>query len=126
MPPAIIIAGTHSNVGKTTIALGLMAALRRKYKVQPFKVGPDFIDPSHHTLICGRLSRNLDTYLMGEAGVRETFQKASHGADIAIIEGVMGLYDGLDSGGDRKHCPCYEDPGRASNSHCKCQGISRS
>jgi len=98
MPPSIIIAGTHSNVGKTTIALGLMAALRRKYEVQPFKVGPDFIDPSYHTLVCGRKSRNLEPYLMGEAGVRETFQEASQGADISIIEGVMVLYDGLDSG----------------------------
>lgn len=64
--------------------------------VQPFKVGPDFIDPTHHTAICGRCSRNLDPFMMGEKGVRETFVRASEGADIAVIEGVMGMFDGLD------------------------------
>ncbi|MBU3967404.1 MAG: hydrogenobyrinic acid a,c-diamide synthase (glutamine-hydrolyzing) [Euryarchaeota archaeon] len=95
--PAILIAGTGSSVGKTTVALGLMAALRRKFKVQPFKVGPDFIDPGHHTHICGRASRNLDSYIMGEKGVVETFTRASSDADFCVIEGVMGLYDGLDA-----------------------------
>ena len=94
---ALLIAGTGSGVGKTTVAAGLMAALGRKYKVQPFKVGPDFIDPGHHTQICGRSSRNLDSYMMGEKGVLETFARASKGADFCIIEGVMGLFDGLDS-----------------------------
>lgn len=94
---AFLIAGTASGVGKTTVAAGLMAALGRKYKVQPFKVGPDFIDPGHHTQICGRSSRNLDSYMMGEKGVLETFARASKGADFSIIEGVMGLFDGLDS-----------------------------
>ncbi len=74
-----------------------MAALCRKYCVQPFKVGPDFIDPGHHTQICGRSSRNLDSYIMGEKGILETFKRASKGADFCIIEGVMGLYDGLDA-----------------------------
>lgn len=77
--------------------MGLMAALGKQYKVQPFKVGPDFIDPSHHTAICGRPSRNLDSYMMGEKGVLETFSRASSDADFCVIEGVMGLYDGLDS-----------------------------
>ncbi|MFZ3385539.1 MAG: cobyrinate a,c-diamide synthase, partial [Candidatus Methanoperedens sp.] len=86
-----------SGVGKTTVATGLMAALKKKYKVQPFKVGPDFIDPGHQTQICGRTSRNLDSFMMGEKGVLETFARASHGADYCIIEGVMGLFDGLDS-----------------------------
>jgi cobyrinic acid a,c-diamide synthase len=95
--PRICIAGTHSGCGKTTVATGLMAALAaRGLRVQPFKVGPDFIDPSHHTAICGRDSRNLDAYMMGERGVLETFTSACRGADIAVIEGVMGLYDGLE------------------------------
>lgn len=92
-----MIAGTGSGVGKTTVAMGLMASLSKKYKVQPFKVGPDFIDPGHHTKICGRPSRNLDSYIMGESGVLETFRRASIDADFSIIEGVMGLYDGMDS-----------------------------
>lgn len=95
--PALLIAGTGSGVGKTTISLGLMAALRRKCRVQPFKVGPDFIDPGHHTQICGRASRNLDSYIMGKHGVIETFTRASADADFCLIEGVMGLYDGLDA-----------------------------
>ena len=95
--PRILIAGTHSGCGKTTIASGIMAALTaRGLKVQPFKVGPDFIDPSHHTRICDRPSRNLDPFMMGEEGCLETFTRASVGADIAVIEGVMGMFDGID------------------------------
>ncbi|OPX69102.1 MAG: cobyrinic acid a,c-diamide synthase [Methanoregulaceae archaeon PtaB.Bin056] len=97
--PRIVIAGTHSGCGKTTVARGIMEALtRRGYEVQPFKVGPDFIDPTHHSAICRRVSRNLDAFMMGEEGVLETFRRASAGADIAVIEGVMGMYDGLDGG----------------------------
>jgi len=93
--PRIVIAGTHSGCGKTTIASGLMAALvARGLEVQPFKSGPDFIDPSHHTLICGRTSRNLDPCMMGEAGVLRTFADATEGADVAIVEGAMGMFDG--------------------------------
>jgi cobyrinic acid a,c-diamide synthase len=95
--PRIVIAGTHSGSGKTTVASGLMAALTaRGLRVQPFKVGPDFIDPSHHTKICGRVSRNLDPFMMGEEGCLETFLRASEGSDIAVIEGVMGMFDGID------------------------------
>ncbi|MCU0629906.1 MAG: cobyrinate a,c-diamide synthase [Methanoregulaceae archaeon] len=95
--PRILIAGTHSGCGKTTISRGLMQAFTSQgLVVQPFKVGPDFIDPTHHTSICGRASRNLDPFMMGEDRVRETFVKASRGADIAVIEGVMGMFDGLD------------------------------
>ena len=99
--PRVMIAGTHSGCGKTTIAGGLMAALvARGLEVQPFKTGPDFIDPTHHTLICGRISRNLDISMMGEAGVVRTFADATEGADIAVIEGAMGLFDGRE-GSDR-------------------------
>lgn len=95
--PRIVIAGTHSGCGKTTIASGVMAALAaRGLKVQPFKVGPDFIDPSHHTKICGRISRNLDPFMMRKEGCIDTFMRATVGADIAVIEGVMGMYDGMD------------------------------
>ncbi|RZN15391.1 MAG: hydrogenobyrinic acid a,c-diamide synthase (glutamine-hydrolyzing) [Methanosarcinales archaeon] len=96
MIPGIIIAGTSSGSGKTTIATGIMAALSQDYTVQAFKVGPDFIDPTHHTAITNRASRNLDTYMMGKQGVIVSFNRAASDADIAVVEGVMGLFDGLE------------------------------
>ena len=96
--PRIVIAGTHSGCGKTTVASGLMAAFTEQgLRVQPFKTGPDFIDPSHHSLICSRTSRNLDPFIMGNGGVLRTFARASGDADIAVIEGAMGLFDGIGS-----------------------------
>ena len=98
MTKGILIAGTHSGVGKTTVSMGIMAALKhRNLKVQPYKVGPDYIDPSHHTAICGRPSRNLDTYMMGTDGVGQTVARTAADADIVVVEGVMGLFDGIDS-----------------------------
>lgn len=82
-------------MGKTTIATGLMGALAGQgRKVQPFKSGPDYIDPSYHTMVTGEYSRNLDTWMLGKESVRELYRHAMQGKDIAVVEGVMGLYDG--------------------------------
>ncbi|HHX62433.1 MAG TPA: cobyrinate a,c-diamide synthase, partial [Epulopiscium sp.] len=83
--------------GKTTLTMGIMKALcNRQYKVQGYKVGPDYIDPGFHSFICGVDSRNLDTHLMGEEGVKASFSRGK--GDIAIVEGVMGFYDGMGLG----------------------------
>lgn len=93
--PRLIVAGTHSGVGKTTVTIGLMAALKSKgLIVQGFKTGPDFIDPGYHTAVTGRSSRNLDSWMLSQDGVREVFCRGSRGSDVSVIEGVMGLYDG--------------------------------
>ena len=90
---AFVVAGTHSGVGKTTLTIGLISAFRRRgYDVQTFKVGPDFIDTSLHTLAAGKPSRNLDTFMMPRSAVVQSFRKNM--SEVTIVEGVMGLFDG--------------------------------
>jgi cobyrinic acid a,c-diamide synthase len=96
--PGVVIAGTHSGCGKTTVTLGLLAALKKQgLRVQSFKAGPDFIDAGLHRMITGRYSRNLDLWMCGDEYVKECYRRHSADADIAVVEGVMGLYDGTPS-----------------------------
>ncbi|MFC5589258.1 cobyrinate a,c-diamide synthase [Sporosarcina soli] len=91
----IVIAGTGSGVGKTTLTIGLMAALKKMgLVVQGFKCGPDYIDPTYHTAVTKRVSRNLDSWMLGKETVLDIFNHGSKGADISVMEGVMGFYDG--------------------------------
>ncbi len=93
--PAVVIAAPASGSGKTTVATGLIGALRRAgHTVAPFKVGPDFIDPGYHGLAAGRPGRNLDPVLVGEGLIGPLYAHGAGGADIAVVEGVMGLFDG--------------------------------
>lgn len=98
----IVLAGTGSAVGKTTIATGIMKALSEKYRVQPFKAGPDYIDTSYHTLATGNNSRNIDSFFMSDGQIRTSFERGlkTSKADFGIIEGVRGLYEGISPIGD--------------------------
>ncbi len=92
-----MIGGTHSGVGKTSVAIGIMGALARKgSRVQGFKIGPDFLDTSFHTAVTGRPSRNLDSWMIPKSRIPSIFASGCQGADIAVIEGVMGVFDGID------------------------------
>ncbi|MER2222929.1 MAG: cobyrinate a,c-diamide synthase [Rhodococcus sp. (in: high G+C Gram-positive bacteria)] len=93
--PAVVIAAPASGSGKTTVATGLIGALRRSgSSVAPFKVGPDYIDPGYHGLAAGRPGRNLDTVLVGPDRIGPLYRHGTAGCDIAVVEGVMGLFDG--------------------------------
>jgi cobyrinic acid a,c-diamide synthase len=95
MKPKFLIAAPSSNSGKTTITLGLLRLLKNQgHKVQPFKCGPDYIDTKHHTRAAHQVSINLDTYMMSENHVKKIYSQYSKEADVSIIEGVMGLFDG--------------------------------
>lgn len=91
----LLVSGTASGVGKTTVALAIMAGLRRRgLVVQPFKCGPDFLDTGHHTRICGRVARNIDTWMLSDEANKSVLHNAARGADTLIAEGMMGLFDG--------------------------------
>ena len=92
-----VIAGTQSGVGKTTLTMGLLAAFRKRgLSVQPFKIGPDFIDPGYHTAVTGVLSRNLDGWMLSRAYNTDVFNRSLYGHDVGVVEGMMGLFDGYD------------------------------
>lgn len=95
-----VISGAGSGVGKTSITTGILSTLSKKYKVQAFKAGPDFIDPMYHSAATGRPARNLDSFMMSDDKLRNLVGYASRDADLCIVEGVRGLYEGFQGDGD--------------------------
>lgn len=99
---SFVIAGTHSGVGKTTVTIGLLAALRRRgLRVQPFKIGPDFIDPGLHQQVSGESSYNLDGWMLSREFNTRSFQRHCRDKDVGVVEGAMGLFDGYDGKSER-------------------------
>src|ERR1700737_4661569 len=93
--PRLVVAGTASNVGKTILTAGVIAAFKgRGLTVQSFKVGPDYIDPAYLAHVSGRPCRNLDSWMLGDGALRQVLAHGALGADLALIEGMMGLFDG--------------------------------
>jgi len=111
--PRVVIAGAHSGAGKTSLTLGLVALLRKSgLKVQTFKVGPDYLDPTYLAMASGRPCYNLDGWMMGREYVERLFHRASAESDIAVIEGVMGMFDGISpasSDGSTAQIACWLD-----------------
>src|SRR5256886_11842094 len=93
--PRLVVAGTATGVGKTTLTAGLIAAFRAKgLTVQSFKVGPDYIAPAYLAHVSGRPCRNLDSWMLGEGALQQVLAQGSLGSDLALVEGMMGLFDG--------------------------------
>jgi len=100
--PRLLLAGTSSGVGKTTISTGLTYTLRKRdLKIQPFKCGPDYIDPGFLALAAAKPSYNLDSWMLPATSMVELFLQSAKESDIAIVEGVMGLFDGRAGGADK-------------------------